>query len=448
MSGIVSNLLKKLNVFGSKDPQLEFLIGKDYLAKGNYKKALHHFKEAYKSFKDESSRVSALENAIIASTRLKDPNEVFSLSYQLARLIAKNFSVDAMKLQPYLEQARQAALQLKAASPSFDKLGEVTVLTFLAHLASMEFQNCRSLLEKSRVYLSNNDDESLKYMEEALKILSSEESLIRNWRFPSISVPREFHRLVERAEAVARAHANLRIELQADPSFVPVGKKLQVRVTLRAQSPLMITNVELEHLPRGLRMVASKAPSSSFKLEQGESFDFHYTVFAQLEGTWLLGPVVVKYKIGDTSRYDGKQIDVEFVVKSKKVEVEVRSPSAQLHPNMRIYLEMVEEKRSLVLECSLKNDGERIIENLEIFIDHPTELELIEGTVSKRIFELHPREEYAFTLRFIPKNGIPLSTLSGKKIKLRASASDDVNVESTLMITDDIFIELEDENDK
>ncbi len=439
MSSKIGSILGKLNIFKSKDPQFEFLLGKDYLAQGNYKKALYHFKTAFQHYKDDHSRINALENAIIAATKLKDPQEAFNLSYQLSRLVAKTSRSDATRLLPYLERAWQAALLLKNDMLSSEKLGEVTLLTFLAYLAAMKFTDCQKVLEKSRTYLPSGDL-YVSYMEKSIQMLFSEESLIEDWRLPSISAPKEFEALIERAEAVARAHSTLKINMDVQPESVFVNEEVKIIVTVKAFAPLTVIQLSLEHLPRGLRMSTSSIPPLPFRLVRGESLTIEYIVRAQLEGTWDLGPVSVKYKIIDESRSSDKKIGLEFIVRSNKKQLTVSGPHAQLEPNISISLqkELVDEDGERELHvfdvtCSIRNSGERVIENLLLSIEYPNDLELVEGTRIKRILELSGGEEYDFPLRLRPKDSLNLHALIGKELTFLA-VSDDGSIQAQKVV--------------
>ncbi len=451
MSSKWGSIFRMLNIFRSKDPQFEFLLGKDYLAQGNYKKALFHFKTACQYYKDDNSRIKSLENAIIAASRLKNPQEVFNLSYQLSKLVARTSRSDVSRLLPYLEQSWHAALLLKDDNLSLEKLGEVTVLTFLAYLASMKYEDCRKVLQKARSYLPSTDLH-LSYMEEALKILSSDESFIKDWRFPSLSVPKEFSILMERAEAVARSHANLKMAMEVKPASIDVNGEATVFITLRAQAPMTITQLDLEHLPRGLRMTSSNVPTLPLQLKAGESVTIEYLVRAQLDGKWKIGPMKVNYKVIDESKTSGRKFGVEFTVKSDDVELLVHAPEAVVDLQVKLFMrkEINEEdqvaRQKMELACTVANPGEQMIENLLLSVTYPKELELVEGTNNKRILELATSEEYEFSLVLKPKDDQSLQSLVGKEITVSATAGDDEIGRKTIILSEDLLF-LSDDSD-
>lgn len=384
-----------------KNPQQDFLLGRDAFAEKSYNKALRHFEKAFSGFSDLKMKSSSIVNAATSAEYAENYGVASKYYYQsvLLKLQAKDPTSDVLK---NIEKSYYLSRKIDKSPLNVYKL---LYLRYITLLSLKDIKGATAIVPE---YDSLVNDEHFAAIRLTNELIHSDKSFDEKTNLPFVKRPKEFDRIFNDASkyitGISACRAN--ISLSTDTS-IEKGEKFSVTGEIKAFILINIKEIILKTGTRG--NLVDHQSSAPKMLGKGDSHKESFGVVPLLSGNWELGPLVVRYSLES----DDKKL---FEIHSDTINVSIREAKPSVDLDLKVVT--VEEDFEYELIISVKNNGLTAVNDLKIITEIPERIEIKQGFPEKLISGLNEQQSFDFSV-FI---NLPVEREKGESFKITAIA--------------------------
>ena len=378
------SFLKKLF---QPNPELDLEKGQEAFSKKQYNAALKSFQKAQKHFKKQGTlenQIICLDNAALSAEKAEKYDISLKLYYDLldTRLQSKFTVKEILK-----DLDRGLLMARLSENPPISSF-KFEYMKFLIHLANKDFKLLSTMYNKLKF---ESEDEYSNFIQISWNLIHSKDTFLDKKSLPRTGFPLGFEPIIKAAELVMQRCSLCEVEISlTDPDMkdqIQKGDEFSLFAKLTAHAPISISTLNLK--TTNFRLISSTMPELPLKMSTGENYTGIFTLIPNLPGKWEIGPVNLQYIIpSEEGDYPGI---------SNVLSINVREAT----PALKIIMESdaIEEDFEYLVTIQAENIGKVALQNIEIKVDIPDEVELYEGTSEKFISTLVEGETINFSIR-------------------------------------------------
>jgi len=375
-----------LKKFFQPNPELDLEKGQEAFSKKQYKIALKSFQKAYKHFKKQGSldnQIICLDNAALSAEKAGMFEISLTSYYDLldTRLQSK------YTIKEILKDLERASLMVRLSENPPISTFKFEYMKFLIHLADKDFKFLSIMYKKLKF---DPKDEFSNFIQISWNLIHSSDTFLEKKSLPKTGLPPGFDSILKTAELVMQRSSLCGVEIiLTNPEMkdqIQKGEEFSVSAKLTAHAPLSINTLNMK--TTNFRLISSTMPDFPLKMSTGENYTGIFTLVPNLPGEWEVGPVSLQYSIpSEEGDYPGV---------SNILSINVNDAT----PALKIIMESdtIEEDLDYFVSIRAENIGKLALQNLEIKVQIPEEVEIYEGTSEKLISTLVEGETFNFSI--------------------------------------------------
>ncbi len=375
-----------LKKFFQPNPELDLEKGQEAYSKKQYKLALKSFQKAYKHFQKQGAlenQIICLDNAALSAEKAEMHELSLTLYYDLldSRLNSK------YTIKEILKDIERGLLMARISkNPPISKF-KFEYMKFLIHLAEKDFKFLAIMYKKLKF---NPKDEYSNSIQVSWNLIHSSDTFLEKKNLPKTGLPFGFATILKTAELVMQRCSLCEVEISLTnlemKDQIQKGEEFSVSAKLTAYAPLAIKTLNLK--TTNFRLISSTMPELPLKMSTGENYTGIFTLIPNLPGKWEIGPISLQYII------PSEEGDYPGLSNTLSINVNDATPALKI----KMESDTIEEDLDYFVTIRAENIGKLALQNLEIKVQIPKEVEIYEGTSEKLISTLVEGETFNFSI--------------------------------------------------
>lgn len=371
----------------------EYQKGEKHLASGKYKKCESEFGKAIDYFmlageidRAEKVNLKLCECFIIE----KKYYEAGGAASSAAELILRH------KKYKNAIKHYQSVIDFYEKVDAIIEIHEIYCLMILCNLAQGKFQDAITLLKKKIAKSTLPQIKKNKIIQLTTLIINtilqkSEENLEEiNYQLSKLKLEKGISTLFETVQRLIGYYVETFITISPDQEEIRAGDEVEIKIEVKRPQDLQIIESDLV-FDRIFDLIEDK------KLTDDKS-TIMFKVRPRIQGNLKIGPISLICEIDE----------FQFPIRIQRtLEIHPGKPNLILQPEVGEINTTV--GTPVEFNLNLKNLGKGECMNLSLQLTLPEELELVEGSLEKKLHALGPQEEFLFTFRIIANEKVNTS---------------------------------------
>ncbi|MFX1486410.1 MAG: hypothetical protein ACFFBS_04860 [Promethearchaeota archaeon] len=366
--------------------------GREYVSKNKWDKALIEFEKAAEQFL-KAGQFEEVERNYSRATKcsLREKNFKKALENKHRAAILRLSLDDLIGAAKYYAANEKLASQIRLYQFALLYLN----LNGLCYLVAGNYTKFSKCEEKTRKYRSllnerTEDHNVISKIWNSITKRDADELGMAKKVFRELKLSPQERRLVENGITLAEKALRVNLSLTVERKEVGVGEHFGLVASLNSPEKLSLMEFTMKY-PRNMAMVTDFAlPRDSVSKVKIDA-----KAKGSLPGKILIGPMKLLCK---------DRAERVLMVVSDQIELSIHPPESIVEIQFSLHANIVSVGEEVEATMDLSNMSKGEATNIVARLDIPEEIEIIQGTIEKRIHALAPGERMSFLMVLQPNN--------------------------------------------